>query len=58
MDAESFTYTDRQTTDNYRHARSDKGEAAYGLALKKRSRPIPRGSNSGCYAAFRVTIAL
>ncbi len=38
MDTESFPYiqtTDRQqTTDNYRHARSDKGEAANGVALK------------------------
>ena len=42
MDAESFPYTDnnRQTTDRQqqtttdRHARSDKGEAAYGVALK------------------------
>ena len=40
MDAESFPYTDRQTTtDNRqqttdRHARLDKGEAAYGVALK------------------------
>ena len=33
MDAESFPYTDnRQQTD--RHARLDKGEAAYGVALK------------------------
>ena len=35
MVAESFPYTDRQTTTDNRHARLDKGEAAYGVALKR-----------------------
>jgi len=35
MDAHPFCYERQQTTDNDRYARSDKGEAADGVALKK-----------------------
>ncbi len=34
MDAESFPYTDNRQQQTDRHARSDKGEAADGIALK------------------------